>query len=411
VLTEAEGPAVTTEAQPRHRLARPRADSPLVSGALISVTRVVVGLLVSRLALTVFPVRGFPLAPGTEAVGGTAGLFSWDAFFYKSIATVGYPHNQPAWAAFFPLYAELARAVDKVTGAGYDKSALAVSWLSLFFATWGLIRLAARVWPDLRARSSRAGWLLCFFPASVFLIAGYAESTYIALFVWALVALWERRPWLAAVGACLAGLTRPEGAFIGLSVVLWSLMQAPSPQGGRRWVRTAGLAVVSWAGFVAFSIFLWVRFHDPLQEFRAEKYWGRQATWPFHPLVWSVTHMLRGEVTGPGAANVTAVYLLDDAAVVFATAAVVALVALARRNRDLWWVLLPALIEYVSVICNGPVHGGSPESDARFVLCLTPLLLWPVRWRRERIWTGLIVTCAAFAVVFQAIFNLGGWLT
>lgn len=350
------------------------------------------------------PLRGFPLAAGAKSTSGTGGLFSWDAFFYQSVATSGYPKDQPAWSPFFPLYPELARAVEHVGGIGYQWSALAVSWVSLFFATWGIVRLARHLVPE--GVPARAGWLFVWFPASVFLIAGYAESTFIALFAWTLVALRERRPWWAAAAASLAALARPEGAAVGLAVLLWCLLE---PR--RRWLRTLLLTAASEVGFVVVTAFLWLRYGNPIEELRAQKYWGRAATWPFHPLIGSLQHLVDHDVTGPASANITAVYLLDDASVVAAVVGFVVLVRWARHERDLWWMLAPALASMVGVVANGPVHGTSPESDVRYVLCLIPLYLVVARYRGERLWTAGLSSSVALAVVFQVLFNLGGWFT
>lgn len=405
----AAGPGTTSRRPaPSHRRRRHLTvgwDAPIVVGAVITVIRIGVGELVSRFARSVFPVGGFPLGPGVHPGTGTGGFFVWDTFFYQSIATHGYPRSQPAWTPFFPLYPELARAVGRVTGLDYQHSALIVSWGSLFLATWGLVEMARRLLPD-GCVASRAGWLLCFFPASVFLIAGYAESTFVAVSVWTILALLDRRPWAAAAVACLAGLTRPEGATVGLAVVLWSLMQ-PS----RRWIRTIGLAVVSESGFVAFSLFLWARFGSPLEEFHAQQLWGRQLTWPFHPLVWSLQEVFGHHLVGPASGNISAVYVLDDACIVAAVVGFAVLVRMARSQPDLWWIMLPSLLTLVSVVCNGPIHGGSPESDARYVLCMVPLYLLPARFKPEWTWSGLFAVSACFAVLFQAVFNLGGWLT
>ena len=153
------------------------------------------------------------------------------------------------------------------------------------------------------------------------------------------MALSERRPWWAAGAACLAGLTRPDGAAIGLAVLVWCLMQ---PE--RRWLRTVALVAVSEAGFVAFSIFLWARFGSPTEEFAVQKFWMRHLTWPFHPLVWSMNQVFGAHLTGPAAGNLRAVYLLDDLSVVLAVAGLAVLIAMARHQRDLggcwprcWW--------------------------------------------------------------------------
>ena len=102
----------------------------------------------------------------------------------------------PDVCGLLPVVPHLARAVTKVSTMATTQALLAVSWISLFFAVWGVMRLTALIFPGTKAW--RSGTLLAFFPVSVFLLAGYAESLYMALVAWALVALVERRPWLAA---------------------------------------------------------------------------------------------------------------------------------------------------------------------------------------------------------------------
>jgi hypothetical protein len=128
-------------------------------------------------------------------------------------------------------------------------------------------------------------------------------------------------------------------------------------------------------------------------------------------LVSSIREVFGDHLSGPAAGNIAADYVLDDALVVLALIGLLVLVNLARRRRDLWWMLLPAVIAFVGIVANGPVHGSSPESQERFVLCLVPLFLLPVRFGKERVWTATIVVSSMLAVVFQIIFNLGGWFT
>lgn len=402
--TSVSAPRRAPTARPRHAVRpAPVLHRPAALAAVVVAVRIGVGVALERIALAVFPERGFPLAvPGPHATVRD-GFFSWDAAYYKLIAATGYPSTSPARTPFFPLYPALIRLVEDVTGLGYDAAALAVSWLALFVACWGLIRLARIVTPG--GVAVRSAWALCWFPVSVFLIAGYAESLFVALFAWVLVLLAEDRPWPAAALACLAGLTRPEGALIGLAVLVWGLAR---PR--RRLARTAATTALSELGFVGFSVFLWRRFGSPLAEFHVQRLWHRQATWPLHTVVWSLGQVLGGHLHGPGSANTAAVFLVDDLAIVGAVAGVAYLAWRWRGRRDRWFVLAPTVALLVGVVSNGP-YGVSPESAARYVLCLVPLYLLPTLLRRSWVWTAALVVTALSAVAFQVVFNLGGWLT
>jgi hypothetical protein len=372
--------------------------------AIATGSRVLVGLLVARFALSVFPLRGFPLrvVPHTTAGPWWNGFFSWDAQFYKLIATSGYPASAPQRASYSPLYPEIVHFVMRVTTMSEQPSALLVGWTALFFATWGLIRLSRNLLPG--AESWRAAWLFCWFPASVFIVAGYAESTFAALFVWMLVALSERRPWLAAVAASLAGITRPEGPLLVVAVIVWSLTQPT-----RRYARAVALTIVSEIGPALWTLFLWARYGNPFEEFYVQKYWQRHATWPFHTLIWSLGRIISG-VGSKAPGNTAATMLLDDGAIV---AGAIGLVLLARwswQRRELWWVVAPVVALLALIVSNGP-SGESPEVAARNVLCLMPLYLLPCMIKRRQLWTILLVASVALAILFQMVFNLGGWLT
>jgi hypothetical protein len=170
------------------------------------------------------------------------------------------------------------------------------------------------------------------------------------------------------------------------------------------------LGALSEAGFVAFSGFLWARFGSPLEEFHVQKLWHRQLSWPFHPLVWSLDQVFGAHLVGPGSGNEAADFLLDDASVIVAVVGLGVLVYLARRHRDLWWMMIPVVVALFGVVANGP-SGVSPESDVRYVLCMVPLFLLPAWFGKEKVWTAVIVSSAVLAVMFQAVFNLGGWFT
>lgn len=410
-------PALEPEAAPEagrpaalwRRLARWWAGTGGAAAGAASV-RVVVGVVVSELALRLFAFRGFPAAPVAHPTASlTGGFFNWDAgVFYRLIALHGYPKSLPAASSFFPLYPLLGRGVGFALGS-YERGALAVSWVALGFAAVGVMRLTAAVFPA--SRPLRSSWLLCWFPASVFLIAGYPESLFLALTTWTLVFLLRGRPWLAGVCAGLAGLARPEGAVLGLAVMIWVLL----PGRPRRW-RVVPLAAVAESGFGAFSLYQWIHYGDPLEVLKVQHdLWHRDTTWPFHTLVWSLGQIVGGHVTGPGglapgAGATEAALLLDDAAIVAVAATLVVLAVVGRRRRDFLWLVVPSALVFVAIVSNGP-SGLSPEAAVRYVMSLPAIYLLPGLIRRDATWTALLVTVAALGILFQVTYNLGGWFT
>jgi Gpi18-like mannosyltransferase len=309
----------------------------------------------------------------------------------------------------------MVRGVARLGFLDFGQAAIAISWIALWFACWGVIRFTAAVFPE--SKAWRAGMLLAFFPASVFLLSGYAESLFVALSAWTLVCLAERRVWMAAGCCALATATRPEGVFLAMAVVVWAVLYGLQIERHRevrapvRFItRIASLGLLSVSGFVAYTIFLWTRYHNPVQEVWAQSVWRRVETWPLHPLWWSINQVLRGEIRGPGSANATATYLFNDAVVVFAVIFLAALVGIAWRRRNLWWVVLPSLASFFLIVTNAP-WGTLPEAEARGIMCIVPLYAVAARVRSEMGWTALLAGSAVVAAVFQGVFNTGGWLT
>lgn len=380
----------------------------------IAGVRVLIGLLVAEIAVRLFGVRGYPPAPKVSTSGALVirSFLRWDGQMYRDIAISGYPTSHFTLASFFPLYPLVARGVMDVTGGSYTFAALAVSWLSLWLGVWGLIRLIDAAGIEM---SWRGGVLLAFFPVSVFLIAGYPESMFFALAAWSLVALFRRRPWPAAVLCGLASATRPEGFLLALAIVGWTVQDARQREDflSARMVATLiGRTALAVSGQLAYMIFLWNRFGTPFEQFRAEKVWHRQWTWPFHPLFSSLYHAVNGTLRfGAVTDNHVAVLLLDDAVIVAATISVVALALwVRRRRRELWWLLPPTIAAVLLVVSSAP-FGNDPQNDARLLMTIAPLYLMVGRIRNEVAWSLVLVSSVVLCALFQGLFNSGQWLT
>jgi hypothetical protein len=173
----------------------------------------------------------------------------FDTLWFLRISQHGY--DRPMAVIFYPLYPASIRLVSYAMPAMV--AALLVSTVAAFFFFWGLLRLAAGLSQSGRLRVLL---LVCVWPTSFVLFAGYAESLTIALVLWAVI--FGRKAWWEAATACalLAGLARPSGVlvFIPLAVLalrsrqLRSLVVLLTPLGvlGHwRWLRWSGrLSVV-----------------------------------------------------------------------------------------------------------------------------------------------------------------------
>ena len=141
----------------------------------------------------------------------------FDTLWFLRIAEHGY--DRPMAAIFYPLYPAAIRLVSGLMPA--MAAALLVSTAAAFFFFWGLLRLTAGELSEVGRL--RMLLLVCAWPTSFVMFAGYADSLTLALVVWAVVFAREAR-WEAAT-ACglLAGLARPSGVLVFIPLVVMAL--------------------------------------------------------------------------------------------------------------------------------------------------------------------------------------------
>lgn len=140
----------------------------------------------------------------------------FDTLWYLRIAQHGY--DLPRAVIFYPLYPAAIRVVS--WGLPATAAALVVSTVAAFFFFWGLLRLAAELSEVGRLRMAL---LVCVWPTSFVLLAGYAEALTLALIVWAVVFARDGRWGAATACGILAGLGRPSGVLVAIPVALLAL--------------------------------------------------------------------------------------------------------------------------------------------------------------------------------------------
>ena len=190
-----------------------------------------------------------------------------DANWYVNIASKGYylQNGIPLTANFFPLYPLSISIVQRVTGLfmktdSYLLAGMLVSWAAFLAACVVLFRLVADRFGDRTAYLSVV--LLGIFPFSFFFGVGYAESLYLLCVVVAFLGIERGNWWLAGTGALFAGATRPTGLIVGLAVVVAYLVDWIKTGHRLRWDLLA-LALTP-LGVVAFAVYCWLHFGDPL---------------------------------------------------------------------------------------------------------------------------------------------------
>jgi hypothetical protein len=140
----------------------------------------------------------------------------FDTLWFLRIAKHGY--DRPMAVIFYPLYPMTIRLVSRLMPALV--AALLISTVAAFFFFWGLLRLAGGLSAEGRLRMLL---LVCVWPTSFILFAGYAESLTLALVVWAVIFGREARWEVATVCGLLAGTSRPSGVLVCIPLAVMAL--------------------------------------------------------------------------------------------------------------------------------------------------------------------------------------------
>jgi hypothetical protein len=138
----------------------------------------------------------------------------WDGTWFLQAVHQGYPAHLPMHAghvtanpiAFFPLFPLAVRLVD-LTGLPAIWSALLVSAVTGATAVYGVGLLARRLRGD--AAGARAALLFAVFPATFIFSLAYSEGIVITCVSIGLIALLDRRWWLAGLLGALATASSP----------------------------------------------------------------------------------------------------------------------------------------------------------------------------------------------------------
>ena len=392
-------------------------------------SRIAIGAIGGHLVVVLFPGSMQHSRLGTLSSGTWFGVFDrWDAGYYTTIAAHGYPRAPAPLRVFFPGYPLVVRVAHDLTGGGltYSQAGCIVSWSAMVAASLLLFGLVDRRFGSRAALVSVV--LFCWFPTSCFLLAPYSEALFI-LEILMVVTLIERGGWWpAALVGGFASATSPAGVVLAIAIVIAALI------GCRGLWRTAGYGLASVWGLAAYTVFLGVHFGDPLAYVTEEGNWHRLTRFPFTGIVHnigSIRHVMdeRGPVpVGYGfvRTNIVWAWIVNDAIVVVAAAALVYLVVIAApvRRADTapraevrfpvpWIVILAGVVGIVSVTSirfAGTLT--STEGDARLISVAFPL--YPALYVMTRRWQVAVVALTAAsiggALFVQAMFNLGYWV-
>jgi hypothetical protein len=263
------------------------------------------------------------------------GLFGWDAAWYADIARGGYGAVPKEGLRFFPLYPLLGKLVAYSPGVSARAGNLFVANVCALALGFVVYELAMREKHD-AGLARRAVWLVFLVPPAFVLVMGYAEATFMLLSAIVLIAMRDKRWWLAGIAGALAGLVRP----IGVLLVIPVAVEAWRRRSVGGFVAAAGPAVG------AFGYLAWAehRSHEFLYPLRAQQDKARRGAWvdPIRAIAHSVHETFSGGHVSAGIHVVSAVILIGLLVVLARNwplsftlyAGAVLFVALSSRNLD-----------------------------------------------------------------------------
>ncbi len=190
-------------------------------------------------------------------------LLQWDSEWYFKIAAEGYRYNGDPTIqqniVFYPLYPMLARGLAAISGLTPADALLLVSNVAGLLSIVVLFKLVREEFGDQLALATIA--LLSFFPASVFLSAGYTEPLELLLIVSFFLALKRKRYFPAALLAGLAVANRSTGIIL-LPVLVWEMWRDRDHK--PFFSDLIPCVLLATSGIWMFMIYLWYAFGDPL---------------------------------------------------------------------------------------------------------------------------------------------------
>jgi len=190
-------------------------------------------------------------------------LLQWDSEWYFKIVAQGYRYNGDLTiqqnVVFYPLYPMLAWGLAAISGLTPADALLVVSNVAGLLAIVVLFKLVRAEFGDQLALATTA--LLSFFPASVFLSAGYTEPLELLLIVLFFLALKRESYFSAALFAGLAVADRSAGIVLLPVLVreMW-LNRDHKPF----FPALIPCVLLATSGITMFMIYLWYAFGDPL---------------------------------------------------------------------------------------------------------------------------------------------------
>ncbi|MFN0028023.1 MAG: hypothetical protein ACKV2O_12720 [Acidimicrobiales bacterium] len=359
--------------------------------------------------------------PGSGLLGGWV---HFDASWYRYIAEVGYElrPGQQSNVAFFPLYPLVMRPLRGMFGSSFGAGMAITFGCGLagvtLFQAWCRQRVSPipsataspGIEPIRRLGAGERGAalaLLLLYPYVWYLVgAVYADALFLVTTLSAFLLLERGHPVAAGVVGALAAATRPVGPAVVIGMAVRQLERRGALRTTTRTWRNRTWALpigVSWrmlrpadagvllagVGFAAYSLYLWVRFDDPLLFSTVQKYWNQ----PSGPVTWLKLHL----------AGITLLKFADRwlyiiGCVFQGLLSVGSLLLVGRIRRRFGWGYA-ALVLFLMGI---PVLGSKDfQGLGRYLLAAFPVFAWAGTWlvRQPRHRQRLVLAGSALTLV------------
>jgi Gpi18-like mannosyltransferase len=301
---------------------------------------------------------------------------AYDGGWYKWIAANGYQYDpkQQSSTAFFPLYPLIGAGMIRLTDLDATWALLIVSHacLAAAFVVAAIYLRSRRPEPD-RSTVSLTLLALGLMPATFFFRMTYSESVFLLLTLLFLLGI--QRNWPLPALALIAGLTtasRPVGVGLLLPLAIYAWNRSPN----RRifFTRIALSAPLACCGLIAYAVFLYVQFGDPLVFAKTQIHWGRAAPTLTTKLVALASYQPIWEIFLWQPPAGWSVFAWEQVNPVYFAASVALIVFGAWRGRlNVYETSLAAMLLLIPYLTRG--YEMNMASSARFAAVVFPVYL------------------------------------
>ena len=362
----------------------------------------------------------FPVPPhlypntGVDLAGLLTSWNHWDSLRYLHVAQFGYQNAEDT--PFFPLMPLLIKGFALLFGnqnQSYLIAGMVISNAALLGTLFVLYQLATDALGEQVGK--RTLLYLCIFPTAFFFFAAYNESLFLLLTCSSFLAMRRQKWWLSGLLGLLAALTRTAGVMLALPFLyeVWMSRTLPAVSEERpgfwRQIRPLlprALPVLLFPlGTLAYCLFCWLNFGNPLSFAAAQVYWGRVTAWPWSGIINAFIELFYVQPFG----SFIEAHLLLDMAATFGFIALAVVCWRKLRPAYALWISLLVLYMLISPALN---QHDMLQSTQRFVLEMFPgfIVLAALSLKHPRLHAACLLAFPFLQAILAALFVLNRWM-